>query len=109
LRGHANLAAEAPPPAKPSTAARTSFAAEAAKQEDEEKNPDHADDHPKNRVVHMPLPSLRWLNLPKGVLLGLPGLIEDAHPTWSHQESNDDEGDPDEDRPSNQSHDAGNH
>jgi hypothetical protein len=64
LRGLANLPAEGPPAAKPSTAARTSFAAEAAKQKHEEKNPHHADNHPKNRVVHMPLPSLRWLNLP---------------------------------------------
>jgi hypothetical protein len=70
LRGHANLPAEGPPPAKPSTAARTSFAAEAAKQKHEEENPHHAHNHPKNRVIHMPLPSLRWLNLPKCVLLG---------------------------------------
>jgi hypothetical protein len=51
-RGRANLAAEWPPSAKPSTAARTSSAAGAAKQRQEEKNPHHADNHLKNRVVH---------------------------------------------------------
>ena len=64
------LAAESP--AKPSTATRTcdrtSSAAEAAKQKHEEKNPHHADYHPKNRVVHVPLPSLRWLPLGQGAL-----------------------------------------
>jgi hypothetical protein len=49
--GQANLAAEGPPPAKPSTAARTSFAADAAEWEHEEKNAHHADNHPKNGVV----------------------------------------------------------
>jgi hypothetical protein len=79
-----------------------------AKQENEEKNAYHADYHPKNRVVHLPLPSLRWLNLPKGVLPSPPGLVEDAHPTWSHEESKDDEDDPEEDRSPDESHDAGN-
>ena len=109
LRGHASLAAESPPPAKPSTPARTSSAAGAAKQKHEEKNPHHADNHPKNRVVHMPLPPLRWLNLVEAFFLSLPELVEDAHPTWSHEESNDDEGDPGEDPSPEESHDAGNH
>jgi hypothetical protein len=64
-RGHANLAAEGPPPAKPATAAGTSSAG-AAKQKQEEKNPHHADYDPQNRVVHMPL--LPWLTFVKGVL-----------------------------------------
>src|SRR4029450_8963257 len=55
-----------------------------------------------------PFPPL--VNLPHwAVFLGLPGLVDDAHPPRSHEEANDDEGDPDEDRPSYQSHDAGNH
>lgn len=109
IAGHANLAAESPPPAKPSTAARTSSAAGAAEQKHEEKNPYHADNHPKNRVVHLPPPPLRWLPLVKGVFLSLPRLVEDAHPTWSNEESKDDEGDPGEDRSPEESHDADNH
>ena len=99
--GQANLAAEGPPPAKPSTAARTSFAADAAEWEHEEKNAHHADNHPKNGVVHMPLPSLLWRDLSQErSRLNLPGLVEDAHPAWSHQESKDDEDDPGNDRAS---------
>jgi len=95
-RGHANLAAEAPPPAKPSAAAQTSSPAGAAQQEQEEENPHHADNHPKNRVIHTPLPP-PLVELGQGVLLALP-LIEDAHSPWSHQESKDDEDDPGENR-----------
>jgi hypothetical protein len=69
VSGHANLAAEGPPPARPSAGARTSSAADAAKQNHEEKNPHHANNHPKNRVIHMPLPPFHWLNLVKGVHL----------------------------------------
>lgn len=68
-RGHANLATERPAAAKPSTDARTSSAAGAAKQNHEEKYPHHADNYPKNWVVHMSLHSLRSLNLVKCVLL----------------------------------------
>jgi len=108
--GQANLAAEGPPPAKPSTAARTSFAADAAEWEHEEKNAHHADNHPKNGVVHMPLPSLLWRDLSQErSRLNLPGLVEDAHPAWSHQESKDDEDDPGNDRASDESHDTGDH
>jgi hypothetical protein len=70
--GLANLATESPPPAKPAPAAQTSSPG-AAKQEHEEKNPHRADNHPKNRVIHVPLPpSLGELGA-KGFLL-LPSL-----------------------------------
>ena len=36
----------------------------------------------------------------------LPWLGEDAHPTWSHEESDDDEGDPGEDSSPKEGHDA---
>jgi hypothetical protein len=52
------LAAESPSSAATRTCDRTLPATGYAKQENEEKNRHHADHHPKNRVVHMPLPSL---------------------------------------------------
>src|SRR3989304_9857953 len=64
---------------------------------------------PKEPGCPYAVPSPRWLPLYGRPSQGVPRLVEDAHPTWSHEESGDDEDDPGEDRSPEESHDAGDH